>query len=378
MPSQKRFKTSYPGVYFIEGKSLHNGKTDKIFNIRFRRDGKSIEEKAGRATQGMTAARASLLRAAKMDGKKPTNKEKRKAEDDRWTITRLWETYKANRPNLKGIITDGNRFENHVKPVFGDKLPSEIDPLSVDRLRVKLLKEKSPGTVKNVLELLRRICNYATKKRLTPGLPFTLEMPKVNNLRTEDLTPDQLKSLLEAMDNDVNEQAANIMRMALYTGMRRAELFKLKWGDIDEQRGFIRLEDPKGGADVSIPLNDAAKELLNNHPQTGSVYVFPGRGGQQRKDIHNQVNRIRDNAGLPKTFRALHGLRHVYASMLASSGKVDLYTLQRLLTHKSPQMTQRYAHLRDETLRDASQVAGNIITAVMNKKERVFKMDEQK
>jgi len=41
------------------------------------------------------------------------------------------------------------------------------------------------------------------------------------------------------------------------------------------------------------------------------------------------------------------GLRHVYASMLASSGQVDMYTLQKLLTHKSPAMTQRYAHLRD-------------------------------
>jgi len=365
MPAQKRFKTQYPGVYFIEGKSLHSDRSDRIYNIRFRKDGKLVEEKAGRASQGMTAARASKLRAAKMDGKKPTNKERRKAEDDRWTITRLWESYKTNRQNLKGIVTDNNRFENHIKPVFGEKLPSEIDPLSIDRLRIKLLKEISPGTVKNVMELLRRICNYATKKRLTPGLSFTLEMPKVNNLRTEDLTSDQLRGLLEAMDADINQQAANLMRMVLYTGMRRSELFKLKYTDIDEQRGFINLEDPKGGTDISIPLNDAARDLLNRHPRTGSEYVFPGRDGEQRRDIHHQVNRIRDNAGLPKSFRALHGLRHVYASMLASSGRVDLYTLQRLLTHKSPQMTMRYAHLRDEALKDASQVAGDIISNVV-------------
>jgi len=47
--------------------------------------------------------------------------------------------------------------------------------------------------------------------------------------------------------------------------------------------------------------------------------------------------------------------------MLASSGEVDLYTLQKLLTHKDPRQTQRYAHLRDETLRKASEVAGAII-----------------
>jgi integrase len=63
------------------------------------------------------------------------------------------------------------------------------------------------------------------------------------------------------------------------------------------------------------------------------------------------MREICKNAKLPKGFRPLHGLRHVYASMLASSGKVDLYTLQRLLTHKSPVMTMRYAHLRDEALK---------------------------
>jgi integrase len=309
-----------------------------------------------------------------MAGKRLSNIERRKkveadkrAEEGRWTVNRLWESYKANKPNLKGIVTDENRFQNYIKPVFGNKLPSEIDPLSVDRLRVKLLKKKSDGTVKNILELLRRICNYGVKKNLTEGLPFILEMPNLNNLRTEDLTPDQLEALLKALDEDDNIQAANLMKMILYTGMRRGELFKLKWTDIDEMRGFIRISDPKGGFDQTIPLNDAARVLLKKHPLTGSPFVFPGRGGRQRKDIHHQVNRIRDKAGLPKDFRALHGLRHVYASMLASSGKVDLYTLQRLLTHKSPSMTMRYAHLRDEALKEASQVAGAIVNGVAMK-----------
>jgi integrase len=54
--------------------------------------------------------------------------------------------------------------------------------------------------------------------------------------------------------------------------------------------------------------------------------------------------------------------------MLASSGEVDMYTLQKLLTHKSPLMTQRYAHLRDEALKRASEVAGNIISGATKKK----------
>jgi integrase len=56
----------------------------------------------------------------------------------------------------------------------------------------------------------------------------------------------------------------------------------------------------------------------------------------------------------PKDFSPMHGLRHLYASMLASSGKVDMYVLQKLMTHKSPKMTQRYAHFKDEALKNGA------------------------
>ena len=102
-------------------------------------------------------------------------------------------------------------------------------------------------------------------------------------------------------------------------------------------------------------------------------------GGRQRTDIKKQVNKIKERAGIPRDFRALHGLRHVYASMLASSGKVDMYTLQKLLTHKSPLMTQRYAHLRDEALKKASDLAGDIIGDALNGKAsgKVIDLKEQ-
>jgi site-specific recombinase XerD len=69
-------------------------------------------------------------------------------------------------------------------------------------------------------------------------------------------------------------------------------------------------------------------------------------------------------AGIPQDFRPLHGLRHHFASALASSGKVDMYVLQKLLTHKSPIITQRYTHLRDQALRQASDLAGELFKAV--------------
>jgi integrase len=298
------------------------GKPEKIYYVRYRKDGKLIEEKAGRQFQDdMTPARASRIRTQRILGNELSNKERREvkklavqAEASRWTVDRLWKEYKVQKPDLKGIVTDENRYQNYIKPVYANKEPKDLSPFDLDRLRLNLLKKKSPGTVKNVLELLRRIVNFGVKKNLCDGLGFTIEMPKVNNLKTEDLTTKQLSNLLEVLDQDPNVQVANLMRLALFTGMRRGELFKLKWNDIDCERGFIFIRDPKGGPDQKIPLNDAARQLLETHPKKESPYVFPGRKGGMRTDINKAVNRIKNKAGLPKDFRPLHGLRHVCTS----------------------------------------------------------------
>jgi integrase len=372
MPAKERFKTKYPGVYYIEGESIGSAKSERIFYIIYRKDGKLIEEKAGRQFQDdMTPARAANLRTQKINRDVPTNQERREAEIKAkiptWTIGRLWEEYKSQK-TLKGIVQDQNRYDLYLKAHFEAKEPHELVPLDIDRVRVKLLKTKSPQTCKLVLALLRRIILFGVKKRLSGSLPFIIEMPRVNNLQTEDLTPKQLKTLLDVISEDTHPQAGPMMKTALYTGMRRGELFRLKWTDVDFHRGQIHIRDPKGVEDQIIPLNDAAREFLQKHPREKSEFVFPGRNGEQRVEIKRGVNEIKRKAGLPKKFRPLHGLRHVYASMLASSGEVDLYTLQKLLTHKSPMMTQRYAHLRDESLKRASNLAGHMINQAMAEK----------
>lgn len=114
-----------------------------------------------------------------------------------------------------------------------------------------------------------------------------------------------------------------------------------------------------------VPL-DVDRELLRGHPREGrNPYVFAGerKGPRGIKQIANSSRQIRAAAGLPEDFRPLHGLRHTFASHLASSGEVDLYTLQRLMTHKSPIMTQRYAHLRDEALKHGANVMSRTTAA---------------
>lgn len=382
MPRKERFKTGYPGVYYVEGANKVNGKPEKIYYIIYRNDGKLVEEKAGRQKRDdMTPARASMIRSMRIDGDQQSNKERREQEEverkereERPTITRLWEAYEGQKTSYKGRLPDKSRYQKYLKPEFGDKVPAEILTLDVDRLRLRLLKKekKSPQTVKLVLSLLKRLINFGVKKGLCP-MPdpskLSIEIPQVYNIKTEDLSADQLKALLKAIDEDSNIDVARMMKLALFTGMRRGELFRLKWKDLDFERGFILLDDPKGGVSQKIPMMAAARELLESHNRT-SPYVFPGKNGARRKDVRTPVNRIKERAGLPEDFRPLHGLRHAYASMLASSGKVDMYTLQKLLTHKSPQMTQRYAHLHDQALKQAANVAEDIITDAMQDDEK--------
>jgi integrase len=359
----KRHKTNYPGVFYRQVARIGGSGLERVYYIIFKKDGKVFEEKVGRQfSNDMTPARAARIRAERIEGKRQSRKEIREAAADiKWTIDRLWQEYNA------GWRTDGGRYANHLKASFGEKEPHNISQLDIHRLRITLSKTLKPQTVKHVLILLQRIINYGVKNGLCTGLGFKIEMPKVNNLRTEDLNPEQLANLIEATNNEHDYQAANFMRMALFTGMRRGELLKLQWDDIDLDRGFIHIRhNPKGGKDQTIPLNDGAREILANHPQFDSPFVFPGRGGKKRTSPPHRINAIRKKAGLPPDFRPLHGLRHTYASMLASSGEVDLYVLQRLLTHKSAAMTQRYAHLRDEALRRASDLAGNLIGKAMN------------
>lgn len=372
MPAVQRFKTAYVGVFYINSTHSVSGKPEKVYYIRYRRDGKMVEEPVGRQYRDdMTPAKANNIRSGRIDGKTLSNRKRRedesarkKAEEGRWTIDKLWNEYRAQRPPGKSLKVDSNRYENYLKDVFGKKVPEEIIALDVDRLRIRLLKKKSPQTVVHILNLLTWVVNFGVKKGLSKPLPFKVQKPGLDNKKTEDLTQDELERLLSAIDADENQDVANMMRVALYSGMRRGEIFNLQWKDIDFERGFITIRDPKGGESQKIPLNDVAESVLKSQVKAKSKYVFPGQGGKKRVTAAKASKRIKAEAGLPEDFRPFHGLRHVYASALASSGKVDMYTLQKLLTHKTPTMTQRYAHLRDEALKKASDVASDIFNNV--------------
>jgi integrase len=369
MPS-KREKTNYPGVFYRIAERKGKPGEERVYYIVFKQDGKVVEEKAGRQfADNMTPAKAAGRRAERIEGKRRSRKEIREqaladkqAEAAKNTIGKLWEMYKASLPDRNDWITDTSLYRLYLKNEFSSKILDEIRTTDIDALRQRTLKlGKSPQTVKHILGLLRRIIRFGVKKGLCQApdqSKLYFEMPTVDNQKTENLNSVQLKKYIEAIDREEDQNAAALLRLALSTGMRKGALLALRWDDIDFEHGFITLrgDAAKKGKTERIPLTKTARDILSHVERSRSAYIFPGKDGEQRKDFRRIARRVKKNAGLPDDFRPLHGLRHAFASFLASSGQVDLYTLQKLLTHGSPQMTQRYAHLADEALQRAVNV----------------------
>ena len=356
----------------------HGVKPDFYLVLRFTVDGQKKQEALGWASEGWTLAKAraelAKLKEAARTGSGPATLEEkraqakaaREAERAKPTISRLWEIYQDGKGEYSNKPSDFSNYK-HLSAFYA-RQPESIKTHEVSALAKSLeAQDKSPQTVQHVLELLRRLINFGAKQQLCSrptGLQFT--MPKLDNQKTECLTPEQGRALIDVLVNAKDQNLASLVRLALATGMRRGALLALQWDDLDFRTGHITLrgESAKSGKTSQIPMTAAARGILEGIERTASPFVFPGRSGGQRQDFRRMARRVRDKAGLPADFRPLHGLRHAYASMLISSGEVDLFVLQKLLTHGSPAMTQRYSHLRDEALRKAANVINDCLDKV--------------
>ena len=285
------------------------------------------------------------------------------------TLDEFWKKYLPwLKENKKSWISDGYNYKKHLKSEFGNKPLDAISPFAIESFVVKMKKEKNKGgaplavaTIKHQLVLLTRIYSVASKWGLYTGENpcQKVSKPKLNNHVTEFLNDDELNRLIDTLDTWPNKMTAGFIYFLLHTGLRRGELFKLTWKDVDLDRQVLILKDPKGKLDQTLPMSDKASDVIKNLPKEFKTpWIFYGKNGSQRKDFKGPWLRVRKAAGLPENFR-LHGLRHHFASSLVSAG-VDLYTVQNLLTHKDASTTMRYAHLADQTLRDAVRLSDKL------------------
>lgn len=369
--------TRYPGVVYrvVQGRA-GGATTDSVFYIKYRTpDKKQHFELVGRASEGMTAAKANMMRAARMGGKELPNteaREKAKQEKrlgkDKLTLRRLWEVYDVE--NERRTRKNDYSLLRYLD-VLLERNPTEFTTRTMTKLKLDLLARKrerprsgagetlSPQTVQHALALVRRVLRYAKKQGIyqwPEALSF--EMPEFDNTVTEHMETAQLAAYWQALDADHDKVGVAYLKLILLTGIRKSAALALRWDDIDLEHGvlLLRAESAKKERISRVPLNTQAIEVIKSIPKGTSEYLFPGKERGHREAFRHTAERVKKAAGLPDTFRPVHGLRHEFATRIASSGKVDTFRLQALLTHESPSMTQRYISYLDTTLRETAEL----------------------
>ena len=256
----------------------------------------------------------------------------------------------------KSWQTDQSILRNHVLPVFGDRRMHDIKRREIQKFaHDKHQGGHAPGSVNRLVVLLRYIYNLALEWE-TPGVhanPATkVKQIPIERDQKRYLTQDEVERLMAAVRTSPNPDLEDIVSFLLLTGARRGEVLNAEWKDIDFNRRVWTIPKNKSRTPRHVPLSDSAVDLLANLRTRGtSKYLFVNRWtGEPYQHLHSQWDRARKLAGLPHV--RIHDLRHSFASFLINSGR-SLYEVKKLLGHHSISVTEKYAHLQNETLIEA-------------------------
>jgi len=326
-------------------------------------------ERVTRVVDNLTIARGAEVDIKADLQRKEFDIRDHKTEEKPVTLSDVWgKFFPWAKEHLKCWRTDEGFYRKHIEPRFGGKPLEDITPLDIERMKLELKKgltarEKpySAQTIKHQLNLISRLFNRAIKWGMFSGEnPVKKVQPvRVDNQKTEFLTDEEADRLLKILEEWPCRESAAFVKFAMFSGLRRGEIIKLTWDDVDFERGMVTLRDPKGGKTQTVPLSNEALSAVRDLEITGE-HVFPGKKGGERYDFKGPWQRIRKAAELPEDFR-FHGLRHHFASTLVSNG-VDLAVVKELLTHKDMTTTQRYAHLAPDAVKRAALRSGELLT----------------
>lgn len=266
----------------------------------------------------------------------------------------------------KSFKDDCFRFTNHINPVLGGQVLSQISVGQVSAFLTDLhaTKKLKNSTVNRVRALLSSIFSLAIDYDVTDSNPVArVKKYQENNQIERYLSDGELSSLMLVLNNPKQYGIDNLMivsaiKLLLLTGARKREVLNLKFSDVDMERATWVLTQNKSGRTRHIPLNNDALKIIESMPRS-TEYVFANpHTGKPFDNIYKTFKRILEAAKIDN-FR-IHDLRHNFAS-LAVNGGASLYLVQQLLGHASPQTTQRYSHLSKQTMLKASEDIAEVI-----------------
>jgi integrase len=283
--------------------------------------------------------------------------------------------------NIRNYRSDArSMFKVRILPSLGAREAATIRPGDVEVLRDTLARDLKPASVTQTLAVLSKLYNWARRAGHIdcPNPVQGIERPRAQSSVDFWDRADVARLLgkaeeLARLSPSATPEAQIRYRMlvaAIYTGMRKGELFGLRWRDVhldagrvDVMRSYRML--PKGGKPRHLPLHPELARVLRawqrECPVTDDGLVFPvlDDGPKCRWRMGTEQHTL----GLPALLEAAgcrapadgkpwHLARHSFASHAVMSG-MSLYELQRLLGHATPLMTQRYAHLAPDHLAGA-------------------------
>lgn len=222
-----------------------------------------------------------------------------------------------------------------------------------------------PGGANRALDILRDMLNRAREwEMISEGMTNPCRGIVLNRSapRGRLLNQEQLQRLGATLDRYalIRGDQTDIIRLILLTGCRSGEILKLRWKEVKPDR--LTLADSKTGP-RTVLLGEQARALLRRRRQKRqSAFVFPSPidPTKPRTSVICVWRRIRAEAGLDDDIR-LHDLRHTFASHAVMRGET-LMMAGKLLGHRNPATTERYAHLADSFLLDAAErVASEIL-----------------
>jgi len=258
------------------------------------------------------------------------------------------ESWRSKRHKDGLSASTSNRYIGTLKAMFNRAVEWEI----IDKNPIaKVKKQKSDS---------RAIIRYLSpdeEQRLRAALRSRDRRLAKSNPFYADGRFTRLEAILGGFPDHVHPMVLLLMN----TGMRRGEMFNLRWQDVDFNNKRITVvgNTSKTGQTRYIPLNDEAFRVLDiwqRQTKRQSGHVFVGKNGQRFTNIDKAWKVLLRDAKI-HDFR-MHDLRHHFASRLVSAG-VDLNSVRELLGHTDIKMTLRYAHLAPAHLSDAVAVLNN-------------------
>ncbi len=378
---------SQTGVRYREHKTrMHGIRPDRYYSIRYKVNGKEIEEGCGWSSKGVTAKKADKKRKemieAHIESGAETLKERREIESAQREVERIAREL-AEKENVtfadyfnsvympiaqthktdKTIYTEMLIFKNWLSPAVGHIPLKDISAFHIEKFKkAQINKGLTSRSVQHTIAIFRHVWYEARRSgHVTGDCPTVhVKTPRVDNRRMRFLTRDEAAQLLEALQ-PISQQVHDMALLSMNTGMRAGEVFSLSWGRVDMVRGQIQIVDTKSKRNRVAYMTDVVKAMftrLHGKAQDVNALVFPDTRGRRAVSISKTFGRTVEALGFNNAIVdsrqrvVFHSLRHTFASWLVENG-TDLYTVKELLGHASITLTERYSHLSENTLKAA-------------------------